>query len=240
MKKFKIEKEIWNIIPELSVGVIVIELPSKPKELNESELNEISKILKNANNEARKYVLNETLSENKVIKEWRETYQKFPTKKGARCSIENLLKRVLHDNPVSTINPIVDITNYISLKYAFPIGAEDLEKFDNDLILGIMNGNELFSLIGEEENSSPLPGEIAYKDSYGVVCRCLNWRDSERTKIDDNTTKVFIAIELIDQTRINELEEALEELSLLMKKYLNGTTYTKSILTPDNNEITIN
>ena len=49
----------------------------------------------------------DVISENEVVKVWRDTYSKFPSKKGARCSLENLLKRIIHDNPVGTILPSV-------------------------------------------------------------------------------------------------------------------------------------
>ena len=47
-----------------------------------------------------------TISQNEAVRVWREAYQRFKTKKGARCSIENLLKRVLKGNPVGSITPV--------------------------------------------------------------------------------------------------------------------------------------
>ena len=49
-------------------------------------------MLVEANNEAKKYLTKEVLSENPVIAVWREAYKKFKTKKGVRSSIEALLK----------------------------------------------------------------------------------------------------------------------------------------------------
>ena len=144
MKKFIVKDEFWDLFPEATLGVLVLNNVEEDKELSEDELNEIKKLLNSSNEIAKKYVPNDVISENDVVKVWREAYSKFPTKKGARCSLENLLKRVLHDNPVGTITPSVDITNSISLKYAFPIGAEDIDKIDGDIRLDIMEGNEKF------------------------------------------------------------------------------------------------
>ena len=83
--------------------------------VKQPETLEIKELLDQANTGAKKYLVSETISENPVVAVWRQAYQKFPTKKGARCSIEALLKRVLHGNPVGTIAPTVDITNSITI-----------------------------------------------------------------------------------------------------------------------------
>lgn len=178
----------------------------------------------------------ETISENEVVKAWRDAYSKFPTKKGARCSLEALLKRVLKGNPVGSIAPTVDITNAISLKHAFPIGAENMDAFRGDLHLGIMQGGEDFWPIGSDKPEPPLPGEIAYYDDEGVICRCWNWRDGKRTEVNDDTTKEFIAMECVEPGRVEELKVALEELAELLSKYVGAEVIHKQIVNRDNRE----
>ena len=236
MKKFKVEDEVFNILPDLSIGILVLKDVKEDKKLDEKEAKEEEELLKNSNINSKKYITSEVISENEVVKEWRDTYSKFPTKKGARCSVENLLKRVIHDNPVGNICPSVDITNSISLKYALPIGAEDSDKIEGDLTLGIMNGDEHFIPIGKDSEEPPLKGEIAYKDEYGVVCRCLNWRDGIRTEITDETKNEFIAMECINPNRVEELKNAIDELSELMTKYLDCEIVNKVIINKDNKE----
>lgn len=240
MSKFIIQKDVWNVIPNLAVGVLVLKNVQENKKLSTTQEEEIKSLLDNANSNAKKYLTSDVISENDVVKVWRETYQRFPTKKGARCSVENLLKRVLHNNPVGSILPSVDITNAISLEYALPIGAEDADKFDGDLTLDIMHGDEHFLPIGSETEEPPLKDEIAYKDNYGVVCRCLNWRDGQRTQISDDTTREFIAMECVEPERLDELKEAIDKLASLMTKYLDAEVVSKDILTIENNEINLN
>lgn len=239
MKKFIIDKNVFDILPELNAGVLVLKNVQENKKMSSSQDKEIKELLSNANKEAVEYVPSETISENDVVKVWRDTYSKFPTKKGARCSLENLLKRVLHGNPVGSILPSVDITNAISLKYAFPIGAEDVEKIDGDLHLGVMNGDEKFIPIGSEEDEPPYEGEIAYRDNYGAVCRCLNWRDGIRTEITDDTNYEFIVMECVEPDRLEELKKALDDLANLMCSYLDAEIFIKDILNKNNNEIVI-
>jgi len=239
MKEFIIDKEVFDILPDLNAGVLVLKNVQENKKLSSTQDKEIKELLNNANKEAIKYVPNETISENEVVKVWRDTYSKFPTKKGARCSLENLLKRVLHGNPVGSILPSVDITNAISLKYAFPIGAEDVDKLEGNLHLGIMTGNEKFLPIGSEKEEPPYKGEIAYRDDFGAVCRCLNWRDGVRTEITDDTNYEFIVMECVEPNRLDDLSNALNELSLLMCNYLDAEIVIKDIVNKDNNELVI-
>ena len=239
MKKFIVKDEFWDLFPEATLGVLVLNNVEEDKVLSEDELNEIKELLNSSNEIAKKYVPNDVISENDVVKVWRDAYSKFPTKKGARCSLENLLKRVLHDNPVGTITPSVDITNSISLKYAFPIGAEDIDKIDGDIRLDIMEGNEKFIPLGSEEEDPPLNGELAYADDYGVVCRCFNWRDGKRTCIDDNTRNEFIIMECLEKDRVDELNSALNELKDLMTKYLSCEVKVLELVNSDNREIEI-
>ena len=236
MKKFIVEDDFWRIFPEASIAVLTVKNVQEAAVLDEVTAGEIKTLLEDANESAKRFLTNETISENEVVKAWREAYSKFPTKKGARCSLEALLKRVLKGNPVGSIAPTVDITNAISLKHAFPIGAENMDAFCGDLRLGLMQGGEDFWPISSDKPEPPLPGEIAYYDDEGVICRCWNWRDGKRTEVNDDTTKEFIAMECVEPERVGELKEALEELAELLSKYVGAEVINKQIVNRDNRE----
>lgn len=108
------------------------------------------KILEESNGIAQKFLTEDTFSENEVIRTYRQAYQKFKTKKGARSSIEALLKRSTSDRPVTTISPLVDIYNAASLRFGLPCGAEDLDTFVGNLQLTVTEGGDEFYLIGDE------------------------------------------------------------------------------------------
>ncbi len=86
-------------------------------------------------------------------KEWRQAFTKFKIKKGARSSIEVLLKRVSQGREFNPINPLVDIYSSVSLSYAVPRGGEDLAKIVGDLCLGRAQGNESFLPLGAESDA---------------------------------------------------------------------------------------
>ncbi|ACZ00624.1 B3/4 domain-containing protein [Streptobacillus moniliformis] len=230
--KFIAEESYWNLFPNSKLGIVLIEDMNNGGESSK----EIKEALMASNEEAKKYFIKDNFSENPVISVWREAYQKFKTKKGVRSSIEALLKRVEKGNEVSSINPLVDIYNTISLKYGMPCGAEDSDTFKGILRLGITEGNDEFYLIGEDKNSPTLQGELCYRDDEGAVCRCFNWRDGKRTMVTDKTKNAFLIIELIDNEREKELNDALNEIAENIEKYLMAKTKIV-ILSKDNREI---
>ncbi len=238
--KVIIDKEFWDIFPDVNIEILVLKNVKEDKQLNENESNEIKELLDNANQEAKKYLTSDVISENKVVQVWREAYSKFPTKKGARSSIENLLKRVLHDNPVGTIAPSVDITNAISLEYALPIGAENLDSIVGDFHLGIMKGGEEFFPLGSDKEEPPLPGEVAYYDDKGAICRCWNWRDGKRTQVYDDTKNEIIIMECIEKERLKDMQEAFTKLKELMTKYLDAEVVNDELMNKDNTEFEVN
>ena len=214
MKKFIIENEFWEIFPNSKVGVVVCNAIDNHIKDND----EYKQIILQGEKEALKHLKDTEFSNNQVIKVWRDAFKKFKTKKGARSSIEALLKRVYNGNHIGSINPLVDIYNYISLKYALPCGGEDIDKFIGDIRLTRAIGNEEFIPLGADENTPPYEGEIIYKDNNGAICRCWNWREAVRTMLTENTSNAFLCIELVDESRFDEFENALSDLSKQFKK----------------------
>lgn len=234
MKNFIIEDDFWSPFPNAKIGVVICH------GINNSIIDkeQYNKMILDAEKEALKYLQNVEFSSNPVIKVWREAFQKFKKKKGARSSIEALLKRTHNGNHIGTINPLVDIYNSISLRYALPCGGEDIDKFVGDIRLTTAVGNEEFIPLGTDENSPPYDGEIVYKDDRGAICRCWNWREAVRTMLTENTNNAFLCIELVDESRLIEFENALRDLATTVQDNLGGTIKT-SILDINNKELVI-
>lgn len=237
MSKFIIEKPVWDLFPELSVGIAVARGVDNSNAKEEELKAELAAALEAANEEAKQYLTADVFSENEVIAVWRKAYQQFKTKKGVRCSIEALLKRASKGNAVSNINPLVDIYNVISLKYGLPCGGEDIDAFVGDLRLTqTAEGNDAFLALGDEENDNTLPGEVCYLDDAGAVCRCFNWRDGVRTMLTENTKNAFLIIECVDPNRKAVMEKAIADLAEQIQNKLGGSVNT-AVLTSENPEM---
>ncbi|WP_102337909.1 B3/B4 domain-containing protein [Collinsella provencensis] len=240
MKRFVTEDSFWNLFPGASFGVVVAQNMKSPDEVDQEAVAEIGRLLDRANTQAEKHFESNTLSENAPVRVWRQAYQQFKTKRGARCSIENLLKRVLKGNPVGSISPSVDIYNTVSLRYALPLGGEDIDTFEGDLRLTITEGGDAFIPLGENaENDPTLPGELCYVDDAGAVCRCWNWRDGVRTALTDATRNAFLIVECVDPERVEDCRAATDELASMVEKYLGATIAVKELVTSENRVVVI-
>ncbi len=232
MSKFIINEDFFEIFPHAKIGIVLAK--------NISNAGESSAIIKNqlaeANNSAKQHITAEVFSDNSAVSVWRQAYQKFKTKKGARCSIEAMLKRIQGGNEIRSINPLVDIYNTVSLTYAFPCGGEDLDTFVGDMYLTEADGNEPFVPLGGDENESPYPGEIIYKDDEGAICRCWNWRESQRTMLTENTKNAFLILEYCDDSRMDDFKSALKSLQDSVQENLGGELQT-FIMDTDHREI---
>lgn len=240
VKKFVTEDSFWELFPESVIGIVVAEGMKGASEVSEADRAELERLLDRANVLAERHLASDTISENAPVKAWREAYRAFKTKKGARCSIENLLKRVLKGRPVGPITPSVDIYNAISLKYALPVGGEDIDAFAGDLRLGITEGGDAFLPLGEDEHDDPtLPGELCYRDDEGAVCRCWNWRDGVRTALADDSRNAFLIIECVEPGRTDDCRAAIDELAELVERYLGAHIKVKELVTAENREVVI-
>lgn len=105
MKKFVTEDSFWDLFPGASLGIVVAKGMKSADLVSSEDAEEIGQLLARANAAAERHLESPTLSENAPVRVWRQAYQQFKTKRGARCSIENLLKRVLKGNPVGSISP---------------------------------------------------------------------------------------------------------------------------------------
>jgi DNA/RNA-binding domain of Phe-tRNA-synthetase-like protein len=233
VRRFIIEDNFWELFPDTSIGVIVA------KGLENSVTSpDFANMLEEASEKVRVSLEGAELAKHPVISVWREAYKKFKSPRENRSSIEALIRRAYNGKQVGIINPLVDIYNYVSLKYMLPCGGEDLDVVKGDIRLTRAAGDEPFTPLGSETNEPPAEGEVIYKDSEGAICRCWNWREADRTKLTDETKNVFLCIESVDDRRRETFEAAVRELSEQVKRYLGGSLQV-FILDVKNKEIII-
>jgi DNA/RNA-binding domain of Phe-tRNA-synthetase-like protein len=158
VQKFIVEDSFWELFPEAKIGVVVFNgIDNRIKNADKYK-----DLLRESEKQSLIHLTKEDFSNNNVIRVWRDAFQKFKTKKGARSSIEALLKRAYKGDHIGSINPLVDIYNSISLKYALPCGGEDIDTFVGNVRLTKAQGDEPFETLGTDENAPPNEGEIVY------------------------------------------------------------------------------
>lgn len=232
--KFKIDSEILERFPGLNIGIVVAEGID-----NSGNDEGILKMLHERQEEIRQNFDTETLSQNPNIDAWRKAYSSFGAKpKKNKCSVENLYRMTLGGINLNHINKIVDIYNFISIKHIVPVGGDDIDKVDGDIILRFARGDETFVELNSDGTKNPKEGEAIYSDDKEVLCRRWNWRECDKSKMTEDTKNVCLVVEGLSPVTRDDVENIARELGGLVKKFCGGKISTY-VLNKDIDEILI-
>jgi DNA/RNA-binding domain of Phe-tRNA-synthetase-like protein len=192
--KLKIDAKIFENFPELKLGAVTAKNID-----NHGVSDEIMQLIREKEREIRENYDTETLSQHPKINSWRGAYSSFGAKpKKYKSSVESLYRMILKGLDLRHINKIVDLFNYISIKYMIPAGGDDMAKVDGDITLKFAVGDEAFTALNSKEKGTAKEGEVVYADSNILVVEALPPMTKE------------------------ELDEAEEDLSRLITKYCGG------------------
>lgn len=237
MKQVVIDDSFWQLFPDAQVNILYVN--GIDNHSSDANLQERQELLQQATKAAGEFLTNDTFRLNPVVDQWRKAFQQFKKKKGARSSIEALLKRVNQGRELAPIDPLVDVYNSISLTYGVPVGIEDREKIAGDMHLGQVEAGLPFQPVGADKDEPTLDGEVAYYDDQGAVCRCLNWRDAQRTMLTEDSKNIVAVMEAIDPEQIDRANQAMEELSKLIHHYFGVQPSQVFHLTKDHPEAVV-
>ena len=206
MRQFRIEPEVFSILPHLEIGAVALRGID-----NRAGGGDSAAVLQAACARLRER-LTAHGGELPEIQDYVEAMKLFRRKKGCRASLDAMARRIARGEDIGSINPAVDLYNSISLQYRFTCGGENLEQIRGDMVLGFAKGTEFFVPLGEQEESPPREGELVYRDDAGIVVRSWVWRESDRTKVDEDTRDVLLYMENINPGRHEEFLQALDAL----------------------------
>jgi lysyl-tRNA synthetase class 2 len=220
--KLTIDNKIFEQFPALTLGVVVA------KNINNSGQNSaVLDLLRGQMDMIRGSYQLDSLAAEPKMKAWRQAFDTFGAKsKKYQCSVENLYRMILEGVELRHINTVVDIYNYISLKYAVPVGGDDTDKVDGDIDLCLADGTEPFIRLNSEEVDHPKSGEVIYRDDKEVLCRRWNWRECDKSKMTEQTRNIALVIEGLAPTTRSEVETATSELRALIDQYCGGRSET--------------
>ncbi|MCL2228281.1 MAG: phenylalanine--tRNA ligase beta subunit-related protein [Firmicutes bacterium] len=220
--KFSINAKVFEIAPTMKIGVLELSGINNKADVGKFFDTELALITKDL---AKKFDGVE-LAEYPLVKSWREIYKKFGEKK-ARSSIEALIRRIVGGKGLYRINALVDLYNLASLRFELPAGGEDTDMMKAPLELTIAEGTEEFlPLGGGVEN--PNNGEVIYKSGDIVVCRNFNYRESDITKLTENTKNAVIVFEDVFGSE-EELNKAMDWLAEKAKTFLGADVKSRFV-----------
>ncbi|MHB9590111.1 B3/B4 domain-containing protein [Enterobacter mori] len=168
------------------------------------------------------------------LSNWDEVFKAFGAKpKRTPCSTAALRKRVLKDGSLPSLDPVVDIYNAVSIRYAIPVGGENLAAYSGAPRLTLADGSEPFDTLKEGQPVVEYPdaGEVIWRDDLGVTCRRWNWRQGVRTRLDSQAQSMWFILESLPSMPLEALEEAGEELVNKLQRLMPGATVQVQLLT---------
>ena len=164
---------------------------------------------------------------------WDEVFKAFSAKpKRTPCSASALRKRVLKDGTLPPLDPVVDIYNAISIRYAIPVGGENLAAYTGAPRLTLADGSETFDTLkeGQPVVEHPDTGEVVWRDDVGVTCRRWNWRQGVRTRLDSGAQTMWFILESLPAMPLTALEAAGDELVSHLQRLMPGATAQVQLL----------
>lgn len=165
------------------------------------------------------------LSELPSIAAWRRVFSDFgvkPTK--YRNAAEALLRRLVKQGHLPSINPLVDIANLVSIRYALPVAVFDAAHLRNSVAVRFADGTETFSDLGEDRDTHPDPGEVIFADEDAtVIARRWCWRQSAPSAARQDTEDALITVEGHHDKAEEDCRTALADLQELLGRFAGGT-----------------
>jgi len=219
---FSIQKELFDILPDLTIGMVVARDVD-----NTYPFKEIDDLLAQAVEEVKKNFVGDKAQEHPRIKPWRTAFSKLGIS-GSKfpSSIESMARRILKGDPFPKINPLVDLYNSVSLRFLVPMGGHDLDTIAGNIHLRFAEGWEPFSPMGGGETATVPKGELVYRDDREVLTRNWVWRQCEKDKTTEKTRNIFIPIDVLGEVGRERADEIILELSHLIPKYLKGALFS--------------
>ena len=130
-----------------------------------------------------------------------------------------LLQRI---GRLPAVNLAVDIYNFISVESRLSMGAHDIAKIDGDVHMKLVDGTERFIPLGRTKLEPVEAGEYCYVDDAGdVLCR-LEYRQTDKTKITEDSTDCFYILQGNANTSSDYIESVMGRLIELIEEYCGG------------------
>ncbi|OGP68110.1 MAG: hypothetical protein A2170_04025 [Deltaproteobacteria bacterium RBG_13_53_10] len=219
---FSIQRELFQILPELTIGVVVA------TELDNTRLSaEIETLLTRTLEELKRNFGADKAQDHPRIKPWRAVFSKLGIS-GSKfpSSIESMTRRILRGDPFPRINSLVDLYNSLSLRHLVPMGGHDLRTIRGNISLQFAEGWEPFIPMGGGERVIVPKGELVYRDDEEVLTRNWVWRQCEKDKATEETKNIFIPIDVLGEVGRGKAGEAIRDLSELLPRHLGGRIFS--------------
>ncbi len=213
---FRIEKSILDVCDTIyNCAVVVSGLDNniEDKSFYEAYQKQVSSTLKKYKNTSI------TSSENIVL--YRHAMDslginsaKYPS------SIESIINRIIKNSNFPSINPVVDLGNYISLKYEIPVGIHDIDSIHEDLCLRMSTEEDIERFNNENNSNDLIVNEPVYATGNSIRTRKWFWKQMPAGRISRDATNFIFTIDGFFENK-EIVNKACEELVSLLQELFN-------------------
>lgn len=142
------------------------------------------------------------------------------------CSIEALLSRIVKKGELPSISPVVDLGNYISLKYKVPVGVHDTDTMAEDLMVRPATQADVEA--NSDGDDALKVGEPVYAVGASVRTRRWLWRQMPAGRTTSSSANFIFPIDGFISNR-ETIDAACEELAALIGDIFGVTASTGAI-----------
>jgi DNA/RNA-binding domain of Phe-tRNA-synthetase-like protein len=217
---YTVADEVFALFPGYVRGVVLAFDVS-----NRESQEELLQLLRDVEASVRKSLNLEGLAEHPIIASWRDAFRSFGAKPNKfRSSIEALIRRVLRNQQLPSINALVDISNLISLRHLVPTGGHAIDVVTGDISLRLATGEEEFIPFGSDEVEHPVPGEVIFTEGINVLTRRWSWRQANHTLTLATTKAIEFNVDGLPPIKESEVKTICEEIIVLVERFCGGRT----------------
>lgn len=158
----------------------------------------------------------ENLTADSRIASWRDAFKRSGLKPSTyRNSPEQLARRLLRGENISTPLPLVNVYCALSAAHLAPLGGYDLDRLpamEVTLRYARAEQDSFHPLGGRREDMPLTPNVAVYASGTEVICWSFNHRDSLLTCLKQQTRRAVFLGEAVDRGQYHSVANALEEL----------------------------
>ena len=144
-----------------------------------------------------------------------------------RVSSEALCRRIIRGLGIYRLTTLIDVVNLESIKSGYAISGLDRDRIVGDtLTMSVGTVDDVYHGIGR--GLLNIEGMPVYRDAAGPIATPTS--DEERTKFTDQTVRAQININAFAPEM--PLDDAVEWMAALLKKYAHATDVETSIYNP--------
>jgi DNA/RNA-binding domain of Phe-tRNA-synthetase-like protein len=185
---FEHSPAIWQQFPQLVPGLLLIDAIDAQADATAR--------LEPFFRRARERLASATESDLPEIAAWRRAYAQMGLKPTQyRSAGESLLRRFRKEDALPQLHPLVDLCNAVSLAFALPVAAFDLDHVADFIQVRHAAGDEQY-LAFSGEIETPPAGEVIFADAERHAhARRWTFRQSRRSTVGPTTRRALIVSE---------------------------------------------